>query len=350
MNDIEITKLVAETFQEYFGKERICGKYRKEDRSIEVILYTPNLTITNEHGNSHLITDLYTLIEFKIVDGACEPWLVFKELSMKRGSVSQKEYKKNYIHSHARFNSWSSWAKCCLGTGPLNRIQGTTLSIDEMNVLNICALVEQYQRVESVEGVPYNYLNKLNESATTTYRTELNFEDWNGGETIAKRYINNDFLKYLLKKKIFDFYLHDCKYFIKGAFDELILIISYQWYLYSIEQGMPVDVFENTTIQCEYKDYKFLKQQSSWQNNNEDRDIELGIPVKVLTFKNEPVFLQLEKDNKSVDNTIRLVRLYKFAPNILYAVQTLVNLLSHDTIDNESIDNRTREGWDIKIA
>jgi hypothetical protein len=113
---------------------------------------------------------------------------------------------------------------------------------------------------------------------------------------------------------------------------------------------MSVDVFESTTIQCEYKDYKFLKQQSSWQNNNEECDIELSIPIKVLTFKNEPVFLQLEKGNKSVDNTIRFVRLYKFAPNILYAVQTLVNLLSHDTIDNESIDNRTREGWDIKIA
>jgi hypothetical protein len=349
MNDIEITKLIAETFQEYFGKERICGKYRKEDRSIEVILYTPNLIITNEHGSSHEITDLYTLVEFKIVcDSNGITKLKFNGLNMKRGSVSQKEYKQSYVHSHAKFNSWSSWSRCCLGVGPLNGLLGVRLDINEMQILNICALVEQYQRVESVAGTPYKYLEKLNESDNPVYRNSINFEQWNGAENNLKSHINNEFVQYLLKKKVFDFYRHDGKYFIKGALDELILTMSYQWYLYSIEKDLPTDIFENTTIACEYKDYKFLKPSN---RNNEEADIELGVPVKVLTFKNKPVFLQLEQsNNKTQDNTTRWVRLYKFALNTLYAIQVLVNLISKERINEESINNRAGTTWDIEIA
>jgi hypothetical protein len=356
MTDIEITKLVAETFKEYFGEERICGKYKRESRSIEVILYTPNLTIRNERGISHEITDLYTLIEFEIDDDSNDQSkIIFKGISMKRGSLTQKEYKKKYIHSHARFNSWSSWARCCLGSGPLNQIREEYLEINEMQIMNICALIDQYQRVESVEGVPYNYIEKLNESAVTSYRSPICFDQWNGGdEGWGHKHINNEFIRYLLKKKVFDFYRHDGRYHIKGALDELILIMSYQWYLFAIEKDLPVDVFNNTTIRCEYKDYKFLRPVS---NNNNDADIELGIPVKVLTFKNEPVFLELEQNNTVADNTTRFVTLYKFAPNTLYAIQVLVNLLSNEKLetaerfkDEQSISNRTGERWDIKIA
>jgi hypothetical protein len=134
---------------------------REDDR---LTFYVPEVTIQNENGFEHKITDVYTNIIFR----NCK----FSQLSITRGSLTQKERELGYVHSHFPRNQNGNLESCCLGSDtPLANFRNKSFE-DEVDVITLFDNIMTYLSWESASGGPYIYFSTLYENAfSSNFRT-----------------------------------------------------------------------------------------------------------------------------------------------------------------------------------
>lgn len=225
-NLMEKPRRIFEIFSDYFGEDKvdIQGFRTKEEfyreKNLErtniesisypggifILVWFPEVKVTNEYDKSVYIQDLYAKVKIDT-----EGQLIGK-FSLNRATYPLSHMQAGYMHSHVpginTFN-FSDFLTPCTGSGPINvTIGGLNREFDEDMWQLFCSELEDFTQVESLEGVPYRKLEDIgaNLSVGETQRFSYVARGFYG-RVARPRYefrsvnlgIISDFTRYLLK-------------------------------------------------------------------------------------------------------------------------------------------------------
>lgn len=165
-----------------------------------VIIYFPEVTVTNEANKSTVIKDLFARIPLLKSGRMAVPF------RLTRATYTGAELMIGYMHSHCHSlnsNNPENWDTPCLGTGPLK----TTVYLlmreyDELRWGLFFWELDKFTQVESLAGIPYLKLQDIgvandNEFRIDSVNTTVNIseEERNTITKLVKSYLNTDLLK-----------------------------------------------------------------------------------------------------------------------------------------------------------
>lgn len=157
----EVEKILG-ILTDYYGEERVDLQNNNC-----ILIYWPEVTVTNENDRSVIIKELYAKIAVSnsgLLDGT---------FTLNRTEYTCTEWYNDYMHSHVsgidknnlRFQS------SCLGTGPIRDTCSHLNTVFNEDMWMMFALeLDKYVHNESVSGVPYRYLEKMDRLPETGYR------------------------------------------------------------------------------------------------------------------------------------------------------------------------------------
>ncbi len=135
------------------------------DMRASIIVWWPNVTVTNENGHSINIQDLYARIVVTM-DGKI-PYECYGFL-LNRATYTQEQFLSDYMQSHVKGipkDDFTHFQQPCLGTGPIrNTIMTLMNENDEASWMLFCQELGMYVTVESLKGIPYKYLEEIGKS------------------------------------------------------------------------------------------------------------------------------------------------------------------------------------------
>lgn len=122
-----------------------------------IIIHYPNVSVTNENGDTTTVEDLYAMIEVHDNKFAFLHALV----ATYEYDKAESGYAFSHIGSVSLWNSLPSFNQCCLGAGPLTKLKWIYATdhdydrkIDYVIGL-VCVNIDRYFHVESLSGGPY---------------------------------------------------------------------------------------------------------------------------------------------------------------------------------------------------
>lgn len=150
---------------------------RGHSKMLDIIVYFPEVEISNERDEHHTIRELYVRTQIRS-DGRAAG--IF---SMLRTRYTSQELSVGYKHSHTTkvaLEDGLDFTACCLGNSPI-RSTLTELSrecdLDRWNVY--CLQLDQYVGIESLNGGPYIHMNSvgttINKNSCTLYSWDYIF-------------------------------------------------------------------------------------------------------------------------------------------------------------------------------
>lgn len=133
----------------------------------QIIIYFPEVTITNSIKNSHVIKDLYV----KFIFG--EDARMYPAMWGVRTTLSTDECLAQYMHSHLpSYNpSVINFNHFCTGEGEINQVIALlSTKFDEVNFTLLCLHLKVYVGWESIEGTPYRHISNIGIAGTGNLR------------------------------------------------------------------------------------------------------------------------------------------------------------------------------------
>lgn len=181
---------LAKVLNEFFPDNWDCSyEYIEDNDSYNItgfIIYFDTIEIKNRDGDKHTIRDLYVKIPITIYS-ATTPKIIFLNIQGMRTTFTKEEADSNYVHSHLpRKNILNvpnfNFNPFCMGE------EGLSQNISSFNSESNLSLTNQERenafagvlmdilgllRYESLEGVPYHYINSIgrNRNLTTIYES-----------------------------------------------------------------------------------------------------------------------------------------------------------------------------------
>lgn len=175
---------IYDIFKNHFGEDKVDlqglddlsryvgpeGTVDADDETVEgigvgmilnILVWWPSVTVTNENDKSIVIQDLYAKIPIT-VSGTIP--MEHSGFRLTRATYSKAQYMCNYLHSHAPTIPSSSmeFVEPCLGSGPIRgTINNLKMQFDEAFWMLFCQELSLYVTVESLTGVPYHKLEEV---------------------------------------------------------------------------------------------------------------------------------------------------------------------------------------------
>lgn len=150
-----------------------------EDRhtALVLIIYMPEVTLTNSNDLSHTITDFFVQIRFS------SGLFVISNLG-DRASASEGEINKGYRHSHLSggLSARNNFTNFCMGDGVIADIMKTfrlsshvvETPLDfKMRCSAYLMAINNYVAYESLEGGPYNRFSNINTQSLSTHNPSI---------------------------------------------------------------------------------------------------------------------------------------------------------------------------------
>lgn len=318
-------------FIEHYGEDRV-DKEIHSDNAVDVIIWFPEIEVTNEYNLSTKVYDLYVYIPMNM-DGDFAG--VFK---VKRTTFQESHILHKYIHSHSRplnLNLDLSYKySMCLGTGPILKTI-TTLSIkyDAEMLKLFCYELDKYLETESVAGGPYIYIRTLTNNIGNIYNNTINLKyalNFNEPDCIADT-ILKPFVEYLINNKCLKFNYFNGAFGIAETKNKLIIHISNFFINYINE----INNANSNKISLKYliDNYilvKVILKDNVFRfygrfNTNNLKNIADLEGKTILTFKKQPIKLKII-DGEKKDKYLLVLKsniINTILSRILYAVNSL---------------------------
>lgn len=196
----ERQNLVQRTLTEYLDNELYANDRVGLMANLAIYVHWPSVTVTNERGQSVVVTDLYAKVPLW-PDGR-----LYERFTLSRATYSYEQYSSGYMHSHVNGIDYNpaSFMRPCLGTGPLIRTQDTLCSSADSDLWDLfCVELDRYVHVESIAGVPYRHLDQIG----TGRMVPISYDGYRGAvlqkinENQQRKRLFNQFFKYVLVRK-----------------------------------------------------------------------------------------------------------------------------------------------------
>lgn len=278
-----------------------------------IIVYYPEITLTNEYKEEHTIYDVYIKIQLR------EHRIT--NFTINRSTYSKTEILSGYIHSHTahrNIRTYSSdfreYTDMCLGTGPIRTTLDTLRNIDcpiEMIGL-FCQELDNYLKVESLAGGPYIKMSvlKTQQSYKPIYTT-----------TEDNCYIKPNTAKQcalaIIKAGFLTFSNRNGTLVISNPYIELLQKVS------EIVKNLDITEYSNfyarNKVQCIFSgmECKILKE------NTENINWDALKNKKVLVFKGKTILLKI-LDTQEQDDYVTILK-PEIVESLLYYVTLYLN-------------------------
>lgn len=215
---------VYEIFCDYFGEDKVdmqgfrtleqyitTGGGLTTSFGIFLLVWFPEVTVTNENDRSVDIQDLYMKVPIS-ADGSMNG-----SPTMNRATYPLDQFLSDYLHSHTpgiNKNSPTSFQRICTGSGPIqNTIGNLNGGFDEDLWQLFCSELEDFVHVESLSGGPYRKMEKIGITSRMG-EVSMRFPYMVAGDLNHNRFVNSisteeemkpyrliaDFTRYLLKE------------------------------------------------------------------------------------------------------------------------------------------------------
>lgn len=303
---------------DYYGEDRV------DMTNNYIMIYFPEVTVTNENNRSIVITKLYVKIPM------CSDGTMAGIFRMNRSEYTKEQYYSDYMHSHICGipTNKTDFLEPCLGTGPIR----TTIS-NLCNEVNLslwglfCFELDLYVKTESIVGVPYRRLEGigvLNNSRKYSLpgNSYLSYIASDCG--LSERQVGNiihSFIKYLVKQDL-NYIYHNGIVSFGYSDDDLAIVISNYFikYFNSKHPGYRKEnLFDchSLLVECILnKRTLYLKAPSG------GGDHIVGTPL--WTFKGEQVTFNIIEEEETNDNSLLLLRPFI----VSYITQTILKTLN----------------------
>lgn len=287
--------------------------FRESPGVFDIIVYFPEVEISNEMNEHHTIRELYVRTK---IDSEGKAVGIF---NMLRTRYTSQELNVGYKHSHTlrvltRVNL--GFTECCLGNGPI-RSTLTELArecdLDRWNVY--CLQLDQYVGVESVGGGPYIRMNRIGADID---KSSYSAYDW--GSIIRQRSSSKIpvwlIYKFLLTVDI-ELAHRDGLLIPKMSALEFAFRLTE---VYKSESDSTLALVKGILI-----GNKLYPQRQTSFGNSQIQELE---GMNLIKFKGEEKYLRIDWENNRVVETVELVSpavIYPIIESILIYVNTLAD-------------------------
>ena len=197
-----------------------------------ILVHFPHVRVTNEHGKFVDINHLWAKVKV-MYNGTMNGGF-----TLNRSEYTLLHIRSHYMHSHVSSiptNDFTQFQNPCTGSGPINgTISALNMDYDEDTWNMFCLELSKYVTVESVAGVPYNYLERLGtndmEVGIDRFITYLSPNPYKSVITSNKL---KEFVRYFINSKKLKFNYVNGSYSIGMSLIEFIVLISNEfikWY------------------------------------------------------------------------------------------------------------------------
>lgn len=219
-----VNVLTNTTVKERIGNAKFNG--------IFILVHFPHVRVTNEHDRFVDINHLWAKVKVSY-NGTLNGGF-----TLNRSEYTLLHIRSHYMHSHISSiptGDFTQFQNPCTGRGPINgTISALNRDYDEDMWNMFCLELSKYVTVESVAGVPYNYLEKLgtNDMEVGADRF-ITYLSPNYYESVITPDKFREFVRYFISSKKLKFNYVNGSYSIGMSLIEFIVLISNEfikWY------------------------------------------------------------------------------------------------------------------------
>lgn len=165
-----------EKFYEYCLKQFISayGEQFVDDDSLYITVHFPEITVSNSIEQSHIMRDVY--LKFEIRSNGV------KLYGLKRGTVTETEWRNSYWFSHCNSYNVSEWTRSfCFGYTDIREIRDKLEGKSKLYTFNhlsyFLEAIKEYLSWESLEGVPYRKIDSVINDVTRFQEKSININN-----------------------------------------------------------------------------------------------------------------------------------------------------------------------------
>ena len=234
-----VNVLTNTTVKERIGNAKFNG--------IFILVHFPHVRVTNEHDRFVDINHLWAKVKVSY-NGTLNGGF-----TLNRSEYTLLHIRSHYMHSHISSiptGDFTQFQNPCTGRGPINgTISALNRGYDEDMWNMFCLELSKYVTVESVAGVPYNYLEKLgtNDMGVGVDRFITYLSPNYYGDTLSTDKLR-DFVRHFINTKKLKFNYVNGSYSIGMSLPEYIILISNEfisWYNDLFNKGEVTNTFDN---------------------------------------------------------------------------------------------------------
>lgn len=376
MNIPIIVRNIYDKFIEYYGEDKV--DIQESDNLYDIIVYWPEVTITNEFNLSIVIWKLFSKITINSEGKLLNPPKFI------RSEYNVAQWNSGYMHSHVHVIPKSNireWQSSCLGVGPINitiaklrdyewigDITGNHHDViynfrdqhlyEDMLVWQLfCWELDKYVHIESLHGIPYHKLREV--GVVTNKDTLIDSLPVVREESVRSVKILKAFIPYLITNNILKYSFYDGSYHIGMSHIDTVLTISnafIKWYNLPVNSELRKIYSKNSILNSEFIEvYVGNNSFMAKQSDNNCTTIYSMIDKYVLTFKGERILFTINAFNKDNDNTIFILK-PQFLGYLLHKVLRFINInygkvqIQKQTKDNTVISNSNNTDNNLPAA
>lgn len=293
--------------------------------NIFILVHFPHVRITNEHDKYIDISHLWARM---VID---YNGLLIGTFGLNRSEYSITHLNSNYMHSHVSgipMSNFSTFKIPCLGSGPIrNTISSLNDNYDEDIWNMFCLELSKYVSVESVAGVPYNYLERVGTDDMYNDKFITYFAPGSYGNTI-KHTKFQEFVRHFINLKKLKFNYVNCSYSIGMSFTEYIILISNEfikWYNDQFNRGHLTNSFwglisDGILCRCIISNGKIYQDKTTDSMQRYSQ----YIGKRVCTFKGEEITLNItESEDVNERNTSVILNIQTSLYILMIILRTL---------------------------
>ena len=352
---------IFRVFSEYFGEDKVdlqgyrtkaeftnyvlggmapgkalCTTIRNDVPCFTLLVWFPEVRITNENNKSTYVKDLYV----KIFIDTCGQ--LAGKFYINRATYTHAQLRYGYIHSHVpRLDTINpaSFRTPCTGEGPINSTISSLNTVYDIDLWQLfCSELEDYVQTESIEGVPYRRLESLGGEVTggssnSFFYVMFNQEAWyrfsNGTPIIDVRHeFILDFVRYLLKSKVLPMEYSNGTYSIGMSPVQATILVSNKFIEWFNKENniYRKSITEENLISYEVLIRAIVAEDSIYKPTTDLNisDISAVEGCHICNFKGKPITITVLPEESSNRN-LSLVLSQKIMNNIITAICKVVN-------------------------
>lgn len=364
---------VLEIFNNHFGEENVDTNIPKfEDlrnqgilntssmlnrlvshySSVDIIVKFPEVTITNEKGNSLFVKNLFAkqtlLIRYNAQreDSTC---VLSNAFTLSRSHFYKSHILADYMHSHCNglplLSTDSPWLSCCLGSGPIRQTISTLCTEYDLNVWQLyCFELESYVQTESLAGGPWRRMSNItsipysDNPRINKYLTVFNWPVQTSFKSLFR-----DFIEYFVRHNNIPFCYANKSYMIAMPYLDFALFVSnkfIEWLNLGSNPYRYAEMLGELKAKSILSNYLIMdnkiEEPTSGRRSISDANSIIGRTL--FTFKGSPVVVEVEEDADSIVTTTTLL-----SNNVLGYIATLLTKSINYYYGNKFYENSSSE-------
>lgn len=315
-----------------------------------VLIYFPQVRVTNENDRFHDIYELYV----KVSIDSLGQMTGFPALN--RAEYTLEELNEDYMHSHVYqipVRDITEFQNPCFGNGPI-RTTISRLSTDfnpELWTL-FCLELQKFVETESISGGPYHYLEHLGglgekeDMPSTAAFTPPSFR-------IQARAIFSSFSEYLLKQRKLKFSYTAYGYTLGMSLLDFRILVSNEfisWYnrLKASPEGTGAPSLP-TLLETGILNIGTVKNASFYKLGN-NSGINLRAGLRICRFKGQDICVRIRESERPTENCALLLAV-SIVRHLLTRILKIVNYYYENSTQQPGISSGAEaHGAEIKAA